>query len=99
VLYLHVDIAPEMLKPGMTGEVSINVGEHEKTLLVPRRALYGHNLLVVKNGRVESRTPEVGYVSLNEVEILSGVSEGDAVIVDQMDRFRPGDSVHAVIEK
>jgi hypothetical protein len=41
----------------------------------------------------------VGYVSLNEVEILSGVAEGEAVIVDQIERFRPGDSVRTVIEK
>ena len=99
IVYLTVDIAPEKLVPGITGEVVIDVGEHEKTLLVPRRALYGRRLLVVKNGRVESRTPEVGYVSLNEVEILSGVSEGEAVIVDQIERFRPGDSVRTVIEK
>lgn len=99
IVYLQVDIAPEKLVPGITGEVVVDVGEHEKTLLVPRRALYGRNLLVVKQGRVESRTPELGYVSLNEVEILSGVSEGEAVIVDQIERFRPGDSVRTVIEK
>lgn len=99
VVYLQVDIAPEKLVPGITGEVSIDVGEHEKTLVVPRRALYGHSLLVVKNGRVEARTPEVGYVSLNEVEILRGVSEGEVVIVDQIERFRPGDRVRTVIEK
>ena len=99
IVYLTVDIAPEKLVPRITGEVVIDVGEHEKTLLVPRRALYGHRLLVVKNGRIESRTPEVGYVSLNEVEILSGVAEGEAVIVDQIERFRPGDSVRTVIEK
>ena len=98
-VYLTVDIAPEKLVPGITGEVVIDVGEHEKTLLVPRRALYGHRLLVVKNGRIESRTPEVGYTSLNEVEILSGVAEGEAVIVDQIERFRPGDSVRTVVEK
>ena len=99
IVYLQVDIAPEKLVPGITGEVVIDVGEHEKTLLVPRRALYGRRLLVVKNGRIESRTPEVGYVSLNEVEILAGVTEGEAVIVDQIERFRPGDSVRTVIEK
>jgi RND family efflux transporter MFP subunit len=98
-VHLQVAIAPEMLKPGITGEVSIDVGEHEKTLLVPRRALYGRNLLVVRNGRVESRTPEVGFVSLNEVEILAGVAEGESVIVDQIERFRPGDLVRTVVEK
>jgi|NGEPerStandDraft_6_1074524.scaffolds.fasta_scaffold54711_2 RND family efflux transporter MFP subunit len=99
IVHLKVDIAPEKLVPGITGEVIIDVGEHEKTLLVPRRALYGRSLLVVKNGRVESRTPDVGYVSLNEVEILSGVAEGESVIVDQIERFRPGDRVRTVIEK
>ena len=99
VVYLQVEIAPEKLVPGITGEVVINVGEHENTLLVPRRALYGRRLLVVKNGRVEERTPEVGYVSLNEVEVLSGVAEGEAVIVEQIERFRPGDSVRIVKEK
>jgi hypothetical protein len=41
----------------------------------------------------------VGYVSLNEVEILTGVSDGEAVIVDQIERFLPGDAVRTVIEK
>ena len=99
IVYLQVDIAPDKLVPGITGEVSINVGEHEKALVIPRRALYGGSLFVVKNGRVESRTPEVGFVSLNDVEILSGVSEGEAIIVDQIERFRSGDSVRTKIEK
>ena len=51
VVHLQVDIDPEKLVPGITGEVVIDVGEHDKTLLVPRRALYGRSLLVVNNGR------------------------------------------------
>jgi len=43
--------------------------------------------------------PKWATSSLNEVEILAGVTEGEAVIVDQIERFRPGDSVRTVIEK
>ena len=35
----------------------------------------------------------------DRVEILSGVAEGESVIVDQIERFRPGDRVRTVIEK
>ena len=41
----------------------------------------------------------LGFVSLNEVEILSGVKEGEQVIVEQLDRFRPGDHVRVEVEK
>jgi RND family efflux transporter MFP subunit len=99
LVHLRVDIAPEKLVPGITGEVSIDVGEHEKTLIVPRRAVQGHSLYAVINGRVELRKVELGYVSLNEVEVLSGVKEGEQVIVEQLDRFQPGDHVRPVVEK
>jgi RND family efflux transporter MFP subunit len=99
IVHLAVDIAPEKLVPGLTGEVSIVVGERENTLIVPRRAAFGSNLYVVQDGRVELRKVKVGYVSLNEVEIVEGVKQGEQVIVEQLDRFRPGDRVRVDVEK
>ncbi len=99
MVYLAVDIAPEKLVPGITGEVTIDVGEHDHTLLVPRRAVLGHSLYAVSDSRVELRKVELGYVSLTDVEILSGVKEGEPVIVEQLDRYRPGDHVRTEIEK
>jgi RND family efflux transporter MFP subunit len=99
LVHLRVDIAPEKLVPGITGEVSIDVGEHEKALIVPRRAVQGHSLYAVVNSRVELRKVELGYVSLNAVEVLSGIKEGEQVIVEQLDRFRPGDHVRTQVEQ
>ncbi len=99
IVHLQVDIPPERLVPGITGEVVIDVGEHDQTLIVPRRAVAGSILYAVVNGRVELRKVKLGYVSLNEVEILSGVKEGESVIVEQLDRFQPGDRVRTEIEK
>jgi len=99
MVYLNVEIPPEKLVPGITGEASIDVGEHENTLIVPRRAVSGHNLLVVDGGRVELRRVELGFASLNEVEVLSGVRERDAVIAEQLDQFQPGDHVRTSVEK
>jgi multidrug efflux pump subunit AcrA (membrane-fusion protein) len=72
---------------------------HEKTLIVPRRAVLDRNLYVVNDGRVELRKVELGYLSLTEVEVLSGVKEGEQVIVEKPERFRVGERVRVEIEK
>ncbi|HTB80563.1 MAG TPA: efflux RND transporter periplasmic adaptor subunit [Opitutaceae bacterium] len=96
-IFLSVDLPLDRLVPGLTGEASIVVGEHENTLIVPRRALFGNSLFIVKNGRVQLRKVSVGYVGLNEAEIIEGVDEGEMVIADEIDRFRDGDRVRTVL--
>jgi RND family efflux transporter MFP subunit len=93
MVHLDVKIEPDQLVPGITGEVSIVVGERKADANIPRRALFGNNVYVVNDGRVELRQVEVGFTSLTTVEILSGLSEGDEVIIDEIDRFRNGDRV------
>lgn len=93
IVHLDVKIEPERLVPGITGEVTIVVGERHADANIPRRALFGNNVYVVVDGRVELRQVEVGFTSLTTVEILKGLSEGDQVIIDEIDRFRNGDRV------
>jgi len=93
IVHLDVKIAHEKLVPGITGEVSIVVGERPAKANVPRRALFGNNLYVVKDGRVELRNVEIGYTSMVTVEVLKGVEQGEEVIVDELERFRDGDRV------
>lgn len=93
VVHLEVGIDPARLVPGITGEVTIVVGERQARANVPRRALFGDNLFVVRGGRVEQRKVEVGFTSLTTVEVLKGVEPGEEVIIDEIDRFRPGTRV------
>lgn len=93
IVYLEVQIEPEKLVPGLTGEMTIVVGERDAEAIIPRRALFGNNVYVVENGRVRLRTVETGYISLTSVEILKGLKAGEQVIVDDLDRFRDGDRV------
>jgi RND family efflux transporter MFP subunit len=96
VVYLKVNLPLERLVPGLTGEVSITVGEHDQALIVPRRALFGTHLFVVRAGRVQLCNALVGYVGMNQAEILQGIEEGDQVVVEDLDRFRDGDRVRTV---
>jgi hypothetical protein len=51
----------------------------------------------VNGGLVLLRKVEQGYDSLNQVEVLKGVDAGEAVIVEQQDRFRSGERVRTVV--
>lgn len=97
IVHLDVTIEPEKLVPGLTGEVTIVVGQRDADAIIPRRALFGSNVFVVENGRVRLRTVETGFVSLTSVEILKGLKTGDQVIVDDLDRFRDGDRVRVEV--
>lgn len=97
VAFLEVEVPVERLLPGLTGEVSIVVGERAQALIFPRRALFDGKVYVVRDGRVELRTVRTGFVSLNEVEALDGLVEGERVLVENLDRVRSGDRVRLAV--
>ncbi len=92
---LDVKITADKLMPGLSGEAEVILGEHAGALLVPRRALLGDTLLVVKDGVVELRRVKRGFASLTEAEIADGATEGELIITDGLDKFHAGDRVRA----
>lgn len=97
-VYLDVQVDPEQLKPKSTGEVTITVDERKNAKVIPRRALINNDqVLVVKNGRVERRKVAVGFIALNVVEILEGLDDGEQVIVENLEQFRPGSRVRVEV--
>lgn len=93
VILLHVDIETERLAPGLSGEASIIVETREDALLIPARALMGDHVFTVNRGKLELREVEVGFRSLTQAEIRSGLSAGEEVVVEELVRFRDGDRV------
>ena len=92
----HLDLAidPALLnKTGQSGDGVITIDEREAKVRVPRRAIYNNRIYVVRSGKVEVRTPKPGYDSDSVIEVLSGVSPGEEVIVDRQELFSDGQSV------
>lgn len=95
-LTVKVDAPKELLVPGLTGEGYLIKDEREDSLLVPRRALVGNSVYVVKDGKIEVRPVTFGYLTLNRAEILEGVEVGEQVVLEGQDRLRQGQSVTIV---
>ena len=90
---LDLENPPENLLAGMTGEMNIITGRHEKALLVPTRALLVDQVWRVKLGVIEKRTVKVGYGTLEFSEVLNGLKELDWVVVSDQDKLKPGQFV------
>ena len=73
------------LKPGFSCRVEIEAARVEQALTLPLQAVFREQAELVvyrrKKGQVERTVVEVGETSETRVEILSGVSEGDAVLL------------------
>ena len=88
---------------GMTVDVDIVTAERDNALLVPASAV-GHGastggrpgapfVVVVERGRARRVDVETGAVGPAKAEIRSGLGEADAVVRDDPDRLRDGESV------
>ncbi|MSU48592.1 MAG: efflux RND transporter periplasmic adaptor subunit [Opitutus sp.] len=99
-VFLDVKVDAARLFPNSTGEATITVDQRPNQIMIRRRALVDNDrVYVVKNGRVQLRKVEVGYVALNVVEIRQGLEVGEQIIVDRLDEFRAGQRVRAEVMK
>lgn len=87
-----------LLLPGQFVRAYIQAGVRPRALLVPQRAVTltddNANVFVVGNNNVvASRTVKVGDLREGSWVVLSGLNAGDRVIVDGLQKVRPGQRV------
>ncbi len=86
------------LTPGMYADVSLRVQNDPNALTLPLQAISrGEDktsvLLVNSQNHVEEREIHTGIEGPDRIQILSGLNEGDRVIVGNLGQFRPGQHV------
>lgn len=94
-VFVRPDAPDALLAPGLSGEGLIIRAERPDALVIPRRALLGNTVYVVREGQVEVRTVQPGFLSLNQAEILSGLEAGELVVTEGQLTLRDGDRVTA----
>ena len=86
------------LQPGMYADVTLLSGRQANVLTVPINALQrGQDkttvLVVSAQNRVQRREVQTGAEDSNNVEILSGLSEAERVIIGNLASYQPGQLV------
>src|ERR1039457_112420 len=85
------------LMPGMYATVVLKVEKHEQTLAVPTEAVAGektHTVYVVnRNNQIEERAVKLGLETADKYEVLSGLDEGDLVVIGNRSGFQTGQKV------
>lgn len=86
------------LQPGMYANVTLEANSRPDALTIPITAIQrsaGHTtvLLVDANRRVKICDVQLGIESPNKAEVLSGLEEGDQVIVGNLGAYQAGELV------
>jgi len=88
------------LVPGMYASVEIPLHTAENALTVPIQAFQpsgegrGTVLVVDPSNKIELREVKPGLQTANRVQLLSGVKEGERVIIGDQGQYRSGELVN-----
>src|SRR5215475_7869084 len=93
----EVDVQnPELkLTPGMYAAATLTLEKRPSALSVPTQSVANQDtkptvLVVGQGNRIEERSITIGLATENKIEILSGLNEGDMVIMGSRSQYKPG---------
>jgi membrane fusion protein (multidrug efflux system) len=82
------------LKPGMFATVFITTETHHDALIIPKRSLILESdidqVYIYREGNAHKVTLTLGFASGDDLEVLSGLQEGDLVVTAGQDGLREG---------
>lgn len=86
---IDVKDAQDLLNPSMVARVTVSIGESKGTLLIPLAAVKsdknGKYVVVIKaDGKSENIAVTTGVLGEDNIEIKSGLNEGDTVVIAQI---------------
>ena len=84
------------LKPGMSVEANIVSREKPNALLIPADALQGNAVFVLDGSHVRKRDVKIGIRGTRQVEVLSGLADGERVAAPAATDLRDGDRVRVI---
>ena len=100
---LAVDPVPDFLRQDMTVSVNIETDRRAKALVIPNDALANvkednAEVLLLRDGQVQRQRVRLGLRGLAASEVLSGLSEGDEILVDATASLTDGERVRTTLQ-
>lgn len=92
----------QALKPGYDMEIKLITNESKDTLIIPENSVFkldGKTFVFVEvNGRAELREVTTGLKSGRQIEVLSGLSEGEFVIESPDPKLEEGSKIKLTVD-
>lgn len=92
-----VENPDSLLKPGMFAKVEVEFDKPKMAIAVPQSAVSGKDglyyVFVAKNDKAEKRTVVLGDTMGQEVEVKSGLTEKDKLIISNVNKLKDGDTI------
>jgi multidrug efflux system membrane fusion protein len=86
--------ADDSLFPNQFVNVRLNIAEKAGAVTIPQDAVqYGSEgtyIYVVENNKAQLKVLELGVVDNGQVEVRKGLNAGDQIVLEGLDRLRPG---------
>lgn len=99
-MHTEVDVfnPNHVLMPGLYAEATLTLEHRNNALVVPIQAVSQTGqeasvFVVDMNHRVQSRNVRLGLQTANDAEVISGLNEGDRVVVSDRSGLKPGAEV------
>lgn len=89
-----IDAGP--LRSGMTMDANLIVSRREGALLLPNRAIKGDGVWLLAKGRLQRRPVVKGTVGAERTEIVSGLADGETVVLSPSDTLHDGQRARGV---
>ena len=90
-------VAQGPLRSGMTMDANIIVARRDNALLLPNRAFQSDAVWVLQaDGRLHKREVKRGAAGSERTEVLSGIAEGESVVLSPAESLREGQRARAV---
>ncbi len=90
----------DSLFPNQFVNVRLNIAEQAGAVTIPQDAVqYGADgtyIYVVENNKAQLKMLELGVVDNGQVEVRKGLTAGDQIVMEGLDRLRPGRDVTVV---
>ena len=81
------------LRAGMTGELAFIEHTRDRALIVPAQAVQNGAVWTIRNGRLAKAAADLGIRSIERVEIVSGMENGQTVVISPIGDLREGKAV------
>ena len=86
------------LRPGMFARGNIEVARHNNTVIIPKDALItngnGQSVYLVVDSTARIKPVETAFETREEIEVRSGITDGDVLVTVGQDKLSDGVKVH-----